>query len=65
MHNGAWRHMDSGDWRELARPMMGTRHLAHHGWSTTAALVAALGALLLGALLTVLLFPRARRRTTT
>jgi hypothetical protein len=62
MRNGAWQHMSSADWSGVARPMMGSRYSNHHGWSTGAAILAAVGALLLGGLLALVFLPRARRR---
>lgn len=61
MRDDHWQRMSAADWNDLAGSMMGTRYTTHHRWSSAALVVGALGLVALGALLTVLLFGRARR----
>jgi hypothetical protein len=60
MHSGAWRQMSQADWRKLAGTMMGARYTTagDHGWSTAAVIAVALGAVLVGTLLVLLLMRR-------
>ena len=64
MHSGAWRQMSQADWRKLAGTMMGARYTTagDHRWSTAAVIAVALGAVLVGALLVLLLLRRPWQR---
>ena len=60
MHSGAWRQMSQDDWRKLAGHDDGRAYTTAggHGWSTAAVIAVALGAVLAGALLVLLLLRR-------